>query len=248
MKIVRFSKDGRANFGVIHGDSVLSLEGDLFGEFRVGKEVCNRKEAVTLPPVTPRIIVGVGVNYYTFVKEAGRELPKEPVLFFKPSSSVIGHLDKIILPKISNDVRYGAELAVVMRSEARDVPEKKVLDYILGYTCAMDLAACDLPDKFPTRSKSFYTFCPLGPYIATDLDHRALRIKSKVNGILDQDGPTSDMIFDIPRIISYVTQFMALEPGDIVLTGSPRKETNLHVGDTVEVEIEGIGVLRNSVR
>lgn len=247
MKIIRFRQGQTIKHGIVHEDTVFSIEGNVYGDFVVGKELCSLSDVRLLPPTQPKIVVGVGRNYYRFVEETGRKMPTEPVLFFKPSSSVVGHLDNIVYPEISSDVEYGAELAVVMKYETRNVPEDRALDYILGYTCALDLATCDLADEHPTRIKSFYTFCPLGPYITTNIDGQNLRIESRVNSILKQDGSTSDMIFSISKIISYITKFMALEPGDVILTGSPRKETEINIGDTIEVEIEGIGILRNTV-
>lgn len=246
-KIIRFELEQRTEYGVVEKDTVFSIEGNICHEFSIGKKLCSLSEVRLLSPVQPRIVVGVGGNYYGLLKEVGMEIPSEPSVFLKPSSSVVGHLDNIIYPRISNDVRFGGELAVVMKYEARNVPEDRALEYVLGYTCANDLTARDLRDRFPTRNKSFYTSCPLGPCIATDIKRDNLKIKSRLNGILMQDDSTSDMIFNISKIISYITEFMALEPFDVILTGTSRKETRINIGDTIKVEIEGIGVLQNTV-
>lgn len=247
MKIVRFELGQRIGYGVVDGNTVFSIKGDIYDEFGIGKKLCSLSEVRLLAPVQPKIVVGVGANYYALAKEVGTEIPSEPSLFFKPPSSVVGHLDNIVYPKISNDVRFGGELAVVMKYQARNVPEDRALEYVLGYTCGNDLTARDLQDRSPIRNKSFYTSCPLGPCVATDINAANLRIKSRLNGILIQDESTSDMIFSVSQIISYITEFMALEPFDVILTGTSRKETRINIGDTIEVEIEGIGVLRNTV-
>jgi 2-keto-4-pentenoate hydratase/2-oxohepta-3-ene-1,7-dioic acid hydratase in catechol pathway len=247
MKIVRFELQQRIEYGVVDEDSIFSIEGNICGQFSIGKKLCGLSEVRLLSPVQPKIVVGVGGNYYGLLKAAGMEIPSEPSLFLKPSSSVVGHLDNIVYPKISNDVRFGGELAVVVKYEARNVTEDRALEYVLGYACGNDLTARDLQDRSPTRNKSFYTSCPLGPCVATDINAANLRIKSRLNGILIQDDSTSDMIFSVNQIISYITEFMALEPFDVILTGTSRKETKINIGDTIEVEIEGIGVLRNTV-
>lgn len=244
MKIIRFELGQRIGYGVVDGDTVFSIEGNICDQFSVGRKLCSLSEVRLLSPVQPKIVVGVGGNYYGLLKEVGDEVPSEPSLFFKPSSSVVGHLGNIVYPRMSNDVRFGGELAVVIKYEARNVPEDRALEYVLGYTCGNDLTAHDLPSM---RNKSFYTSCPLGPCIATDINADNLRTKSRLNGSLIQDGSTSDMVFDVGKIISYITEFMALEPLDVIITGTSVRERKIHIGDTVEVEIEGIGILRNTV-
>lgn len=247
MKIVRFEWEGAIRSGVMDADTVFGIGGSILGDFVVADKLCNAGDVRLLSPVQPRTVVGVGANYYRVVREVGMEIPREPSLFLKAASCVVGHLDHIVYPKISSDVRFEGELAVVMKHEARHVPEDRALEYVLGYTCANDLTARDLQDRFPTRNKSFYTSCPLGPCIATDIDADSLRIKSRLNGMLIQDDSTADMIFGVSKTITYITQFMPLEPLDVILTGTSRRATRIRRGDTVEVEIEGIGVLRNTV-
>jgi 2-keto-4-pentenoate hydratase/2-oxohepta-3-ene-1,7-dioic acid hydratase in catechol pathway len=250
MKIVRFELEKIKKYGLLEQDNIFSVEGNIFADFDVGKKLCNLNDVRLLPPIEPKIVVGVGKNYKKNKIEVDEKIPHEPQLFFKPPSSVIGHMDNIIYPKISNDVRYGAELAVVMKYKAENVTEDRALDYVLGYTCGNDLSAFDLSkrDTFVTRVKSFYTFCPLGPCIATGIDGSNLKLESRLNGILQQHGSTSEMIFNIKRIISHITEFMALEPGDVILTGTVgAKSSPVNIGDTIEIEIEGIGLLRNVV-
>jgi 2-keto-4-pentenoate hydratase/2-oxohepta-3-ene-1,7-dioic acid hydratase in catechol pathway len=154
-----------------------------------------------------------------------------------------------VYPKISSDVNYAGELAVIMKYQAKHLGEENAMNYVLGYTCAIDVTADDLrSDLLPTRAKALYTFCPLGPCIATDVDGDRIRLRSRLNGVMMQDASTSEMIFSISRIISFVTEFMALEPGDVIITGSSgRGSTTIHVGDIIEVEAEGIGLLKNRV-
>ena len=247
MKIIRFEWQQTTQYGVVDNDSVFSIEGSILGDFSIGKKLCNLSDVKLLAPVQPKIVVCIGGNYYRLLREAGREIPSEPSSFLKPSSSVIGHLDNIVYPKVSNEVSFGGELAIIMKYEARNVPEYRALEYVLGYTCGNDLTAHDLPERFLTRAKSFYTFCPLGPCIATDINPDNLKIRSRLNGVLIQDDSTSDMIFNVSQIISYITGFMALEPLDVILTGTSRRETKINIGDIIEIEIEGIGILRNTV-
>ena len=247
MKIIRFEWQHIIQYGVVDRGVVYTIEGNICDEFGVGKKLCSLNEVRLLAPVQPKVVVGVGTNYYGLIKEVGMEIPSEPSLFLKPSSSVVGHLESIVYPKISSDVRFGGELTVVIKRVARHVPEDRALEYVLGYTCGNDLTARDLPDAIPTRSKGFYTFCPLGPCINTGIKANNLRIRSRLNGVLIQDDSTSDLIFSISQIISYITEFMTLEPFDVILTGTSKKETRINIGDTIEVEIEEIGILRNTV-
>ena len=250
MKIIQFEWEHATKYGIVDRDSIFSIEGNIYGNLNIGKKLCNLTDVRLLPPVRPKIVMGVGGNYPAILKESGHEIPKEPMLFLRPASCVIGHLGNIVYPKTSRNVNYGAELAVVIKHEAKDVPENRALDYVLGYTCGVDLTARDLLEKDgwrAVRAKSFPTSQPLGPCIATDINGDNLRIESRLNGILTQDGSTSNMIFSISKLISYITKFMILESGDVILTGQTRGETIIKVGDTIEVEIEGIGTLRNTV-
>ena len=247
MKIIRFKWEQAVRYGVVEGDSVLSLEGDILGEFSTGKKLCNLGDIKLLAPVKPNIVVGLGGNYHSLLA-VDTSIHAKPEAFLKPPSAVIGHLDNIIYPKIVDNIHMEGELAVIIKREARQVSEDRGLEYVLGYTCANDVTAHIEGDRGHTRAKSFYTFCPIGPCIATDLDPDNLKITSRLNGALVQDAdPTSDMVFNVSKIISYITEFMALQPLDVVLTGTSKPPALMKEGDITEVEIEGIGVLRNTI-
>lgn len=197
----------------------------------------------------PTKIVCVGRNYADHAKELGNEVPAEPILFLKPPSAVLAHGGTIVLPKQSQRVEHEGELAIVIGREAKNVTAARWRDWVQGFTCANDVTARDLQRKDVqfTRGKSFDTFCPLGPWIETDLDPSALRVVTRVNGTIRQDGNTRQMIFPPPVLLEFITSVMTLLPGDVILTGTPAGVGPLVAGDTVEVEIEGIGTLRNVV-
>jgi len=197
-------------------------------------------------PAAPSKIVCVGRNYAAHARELGNDVPAEPLLFLKPPSALLGPHGTVVLPPDSARVEHEAELAVVIGRRAKDVTRDAAPAHVFGYTCACDVTARDLQkrDVQFTRAKGFDTFCPLGPWIETSLDPHALRIACRVNGETRQDGTTSSMIFDVPSLIAYVSRVMTLEPGDVILTGTPEGVGTLADGDALEVEIAGIGVLR----
>jgi 2-keto-4-pentenoate hydratase/2-oxohepta-3-ene-1,7-dioic acid hydratase in catechol pathway len=199
--------------------------------------------------VAPSKIVCVGRNYAEHAKELGNEAPTEPILFLKPPSAVLAPGGTIVRPPQSQRVDFEGELAIVISRRARGVPRAQWRDYILGFTCANDVTARDLQKKDVqfTRGKSFDTFCPIGPEIETDLDPSALSLVTRVNGEVKQNGNTRDMIFKPDFLIEFITSVMTLCPGDVILTGTPSGVGPLNAGDDVEVEIEGIGTLRNHV-
>jgi|Deesub1362A_J573_1020465.scaffolds.fasta_scaffold00079_110 2-keto-4-pentenoate hydratase/2-oxohepta-3-ene-1,7-dioic acid hydratase in catechol pathway len=201
-----------------------------------------------LPPVEPTKIVCVGLNYRDHAEEFGMELPDEPVLFLKPPSAVIGDGEAIELPDCGR-VDYEGELAVVIAKKCRSVSRSEALSYVLGFTCFNDVTARDLQrkDRQWTRSKSFDTFAPIGPYVACIDDASNLKIETRVNGAIKQSSNTSNLIFDVPRLIEFISGIMTLREGDVIATGTPSGVGPLSKGDVVEVEIEGIGVLRNRV-
>jgi 2-keto-4-pentenoate hydratase/2-oxohepta-3-ene-1,7-dioic acid hydratase in catechol pathway len=247
VKIIRFTWKGEARYGIVKGDDVFSLEGNILGDFSVGNKLCLLNEVKLLAPVQPNIIVGIGGNYHGLLK-VDTSVHTKPEAFLKPPSSVIGHLDNIIYPKIVSNIHLEGELAVIMKREARHVSEDKALGYVLGYTCANDVTAHIEGDKGGARIKSFYTFCPIGPCIVTDVDPNNLAITSRVNGKTVQDADsTSDMVWSVGQIISHVTEFMALQPLDVILTGTSRPPTLLNIGDVVDIEIGKIGLLRNTI-
>ncbi|MFD4991694.1 fumarylacetoacetate hydrolase family protein [Cellulosimicrobium cellulans] len=203
-----------------------------------------------LAPVIPRSkIVAVGRNYADHAKEMGNDVPTSPLLFLKPNTSVVGPDDPIVLPDFSQEVSYEAELAIVIGRLAKDVSPEAAPAYVLGYTVANDVTARDAQriDGQWARAKGFDSSCPLGPWIDTDLNPEDVGVRSRVNGEVKQDGRTSDMIFDIPFLVSYISEAMTLLPGDVILTGTPAGVGLVDVGDRVECEVEGIGVLSNPV-
>ena len=249
MKIVRFERGDASGYGLVEGNLIYTLEGDPCGDFEPGVRVGRLGRVKLGSPCQPTKVVAVGLNYADHATEAGLPLPEEPIIFLKPSTAVIGHMDPIIYPAMSQRVDYEAELAVVIGKRARNVPSHEARRYILGYTCGNDVTARDLQQKDGqwTRSKSFDTFCPLGPWIVTDLNPSKLAITCRVNGQARQSGNTQDMVFKVWNLISFVSRVMTLEPGDVVMTGTPAGVGPLSPGNVVEVEIEGIGVLKNEV-
>ena len=207
-------------------------------------------EARLLAPVTPGKIVAVGRNYAEHAKELGNDVPSEPILFLKPPSSLLAPGGAIEMPAASNRVDFEGELAIVIGRRAKNVDAAGWRDFVFGFTCANDVTARDLQKKDVqfTRGKSFDTFCPLGPWIETDLDPSDLAIRTRVNGETKQDGRTSQMVFQPAALIAFISSIMTLEPGDVILTGTPSGIGPLADGDTVEVEIDGIGTLRNLAR
>ena len=197
----------------------------------------------------PSKIVAVGRNYLAHARELGHEVPTEPLIFLKPTSAIVGDQDDVVYPKASLRVDHEAELAVVIGRRCKDVNEGDAFDYVRGYTCANDVTARDLQESDDqwTRAKGFDTFCPLGPQVVENLDPSSLRVVARVNGEVRQDGHTSDMLFGVPSLVAFISGVMTLEPGDVILTGTPPGVGPVQRGDLMEVEIEGIGVLRNRV-
>jgi 2-keto-4-pentenoate hydratase/2-oxohepta-3-ene-1,7-dioic acid hydratase in catechol pathway len=212
--------------------------------------IVSLEEVTFLAPVTPSKIVCVGRNYLEHAAELGNKMPEEPLLFLKPPSSVIGNGDAIELPRESARVEHEGELGVVMGRRARRIAaDDDPLSYVLGYTCVNDVTARDLQRKDVqfTRAKSFDTFCPVGPVIVSDINPLDVEVITRVNGDIKQQARTSTMAFSVPFLIRYITQIMTLFPGDLIATGTPAGVSPMKQGDVVEVDIEGIGVLRNNI-
>ncbi len=256
MRICRFTdpETQRPAFGVIEGEEVFRLEGDLSaGNLSLERAEPSIKlsDARLLPPVAPSKIVCVGRNYREHAAELGNPMPSEPLLFLKAPSTIVGDGEVIELPELSQRVEHEGELAVVIGRRCRRLPpDEDPLAYVLGYTCLNDVTARDLQrrDVQFTRGKSFDTFCPVGPYIVTGLDPTDLKVETRVNGEVRQSGRTSMMAFPVPEIIRYISHAMTLEPGDLIATGTPAGVGPLSDGDVCEVEVEGVGILRNDVR
>jgi 2-keto-4-pentenoate hydratase/2-oxohepta-3-ene-1,7-dioic acid hydratase in catechol pathway len=243
-----FLADG-VHWARLEDDAVSTLAGAPWvtkQEARLG----DFREADLRAPVEPFKILCVGRNYVAHAKELGNEVPKEPLLFLKPKTALIGHGGVVELPPESTRVEYEAELGVIIGKTARRVRREEALDYVFGYTCVCDVTARDLQrsDGQWSRAKGFDTFCPCGPWIETNVDPRGLRIRCIVNGVTKQDGSTSQMVFDVPALIEYASRAMTLEAGDLLVTGTPEGVGPLASGDSVTVDIESIGALTFSVK
>lgn len=249
MKIVRYQDGVNTNWGVIEGDSVREMDGDPFGHFHLTSKMKKMGEAKLLSPCLPSKIVALGLNYRDHAEEVKLALPKEPLLFIKPSTSVIGPGAPIIYPKMSKRVDYEAELAIVIGKEAKKVTEERAADYILGYTCLNDVTARDLQPKDGqwTTAKGFDTFAPIGPWIVTDIDPHHLDVSSYLNGKRCQHSNTKNLIFGPRQLVSFISRVMTLLPGDVIATGTPSGIGPMAIGDKIDVVIEEIGTLSNDV-
>jgi 2-keto-4-pentenoate hydratase/2-oxohepta-3-ene-1,7-dioic acid hydratase in catechol pathway len=255
MKICRFVDPETQNpgYGLVEDEVVYRLTGDLSEanlSLQKGASATLLADARLLPPVTPSKIVCVGRNYREHAAELGNPMPEEPLLFLKPPSAVIGHGETILIPDASQRVEHEGELAVVIGRKCRRLAsDDNPLTYVLGYTCLNDVTARDIQRKDVqfTRGKSFDTFCPIGPFIVAGLDPTDLRVVTRVNGEVRQDGRTSALAFSVPFLIRYISSVMTLEPGDLIATGTPAGVGPIFEGDIVEVEVEGVGLLRNPV-
>ena len=252
MRLLRFRYGERIATGAIErgSDEVQVLKGTFFEDPLPTGEAVPLDDVHLLAPVLPSKLVCVGRNYAAHAAEWGLDVPEEPLLFLKPSTAVIGPGDPIQLLPISRRIDYEGELAVVIGRIARDVRAEDAGKYVLGYTCANDVTLRDLQktDDQWARAKGFDGSCPLGPWIETDLDPTDAVVRTRLNGDVRQQASTTDMVFGVATLIEYVTTFMTLLPGDAILTGTPEGVGALADGDVVEVEVEGVGVLRNGVR
>ncbi len=251
MRFVRFQHNGDApRFGWLHEDQVGEIQGDLFGSYRRKKTTIPLKDVRLLAPTVPSKIVCVGRNYVDHAKELGNEVPKVPLIFLKPASSVIADGEAVVLPPQSTQVEHEGELVAVIGKRGRNITAESAKDYILGYTIGNDVTARDLQktDGQWTRAKGFDTFCPFGPWIDTDFDPSDALITCRVNGQMRQMASSRDMVFNIGVLLAYISSVMTLEPGDLVFTGTPAGVGALKAGDVVEVEIDGLGVLKNPVK
>ncbi len=252
MKLCRFDYQGRISTGCWEGDRIRVCRGDLLGKIELSAATLGADEVRLLAPVIPGKIIGIGRNYAEHARELGNVPPEaEPLIFLKPPSSILAPGEPILLPASSQRVDHEGELGVVIGKTARDLGERDdPLQFVLGYSCVNDVTARDLQKKDVqfTRGKGFDTFCPFGPWIETELDPTKLGVETRVNGETRQKGSTADMIFPVARLIRFLSSIMTLFPGDLIATGTPAGVGPLHEGDTVEVEVEGIGILRNPVK
>lgn len=250
MRLIRFEHGtAEAAYGVLEGQVVLAVEGNPFGQWSPGNQVAPLDEVRLVAPCVPSKIVAVGRNYVAHAQEHKAAVPEQPLIFLKPPSAVIGPGESIVYPHQSEWLEHEGELVIVMGQRGRSIPIDRVQQCILGYTCGNDVTARDLQraDNQWTRGKGFDTFCPLGPWIETTLDPSQLLVECRVNGETRQTGSTSEMVFGVDYLVSYISAVMTLEPGDVILTGTPAGVSPLQAGDTVEVEVQGIGVLENPV-
>jgi 2-keto-4-pentenoate hydratase/2-oxohepta-3-ene-1,7-dioic acid hydratase in catechol pathway len=252
MRIVRYeTQDGRKpKYGWLLGDKVGEIGGNVFGRYRRQEAETPLADVTLLAPSEPTKIVCVGRNYVEHAKELGNEVPKVPLIFMKPPSSVINPNDTIILPPQSTQVEHEGELVAVVGKRGRHITTENAKKHILGYTIGNDVTARDLQksDGQWTRAKGFDTFCPFGPWIDTEFDPADSVVTCRVNGQMRQMASTRDMVFNVGVLIAYVSSVMTLEPGDLIFTGTPAGVGELKNGDEVIVEIEGLGVLKNSVK
>jgi 2-keto-4-pentenoate hydratase/2-oxohepta-3-ene-1,7-dioic acid hydratase in catechol pathway len=247
--MVRYSLDGRTGHGAVVGDLVHKLPDGNLDQGPLGRVVGRLGDLALLPPCDPRVIVCAGSNYAGQIAEKGRPWPTQPPLFLKAPNAIVGPEAEILRPAEVRRLEYEGELAVVIGRTARNVPADRAADVVLGYTCANDVTAHDWrADGQWTRAKSADTFCPLGPWIETHVPNpSALRIITRLDGQVVQKGSTSEMVFGIGELLAFVTRWITLEPGDVLLTGSPAGVGPMVPGNVVEVEISGIGTLRNTV-
>jgi 2-keto-4-pentenoate hydratase/2-oxohepta-3-ene-1,7-dioic acid hydratase in catechol pathway len=253
VRIARYTLGEDPTYGIVQGDPgdewIAETQGDpLYQPVVLTGNRVLLADARLLAPVIPRSkVVGIGKNYAAHAREMGGEAPAEPLMFLTPNTAVVGPGDPVVMPPQSNEVHYEGELAVVISRICKDVPVERVRDVVFGYTCANDVTARDLQrtDGQWARAKGFDTFCPLGPWIETDLDTGGLSIVTRLDGEVVQEGTTADMIHDVAELVAYVSQAFTLLPGDIILTGTPAGVGPVAAGQRVEVEIEGIGTLSN---
>jgi 2-keto-4-pentenoate hydratase/2-oxohepta-3-ene-1,7-dioic acid hydratase in catechol pathway len=247
MKFARYEADGRVQFGVVESDTVTRITAAPWESHVTTSDVRSLSDVRLLAPTAPSKMVAIGLNYKSHLGD--RTPPSVPEPFFKTPSCVVGQGDTIVLPKDSNLVQEEAELAIVFGKRCRNASKENALDFIFGYTCANDVSERNWQkgDLQWWRAKSSDTFGPIGPFIVTGLNPGNLAIEARLNGKVVQQSNTSDLLYDVPTIIEWVSKVMTLEPGDVILTGTPGTTATLSPGDTVEIELEGIGVLSNPV-
>lgn len=249
MNIIRYKHNEQISYGVLEGNQIRRIQGSIFGAYEIEEQVISLDEVRLLAPLIPGKLIAVGLNYKKHAEEVHMALPDEPMIFLVSPTAVIGPQDAISLKYPEHRTEHEGELAIVIGKQADCVSAAKALDYALGYTCCNDVTDRVLQKKDGqfTRAKSFATYKPLGPAIVTDINPDQAAIRVTVNGEVRQNSHTSDMIFSVSQIISFVSHAMRLEPGDVIITGTPAGVAPLETGDNVEVHIEGIGTLMNTV-
>lgn len=250
MKIARFLAGGQELYGLVEDNHVRVISSNIFGDFTTTEEIFPFAQIALLAPVKPSKIVGVGLNYQAVAQAKGVEFPPEPILFLKPPSSLLGPGEAVVVPELVKKPSYEVELAIVIGKQAKNVPEAEALDYCLGYTLANDITAKDHMVKGQpwTKGKSFDTFTPVGPYIVTDVDPDNVEIAFLLNGEEKQRSSTADMIFNCRQLVAFVSQVMTLEPGDIILTGTPAGGGDFSQKDVFTLVSPQLGSMTNPVR
>lgn len=248
--IVRFQdQEQNIRYGVLKDETIHVIAGDIFADYKVTDETVSVGDVKLLAPTEPSKVVCIGLNYVDHAKEVKLEIPKEPLIFLKPNTTVIATGDDVIYPEQTNHVEYEAELGIVIGKKTKNIEKEEAKEAIFGYTIANDVTARDLQfsDGQWTRGKSFDTFCPIGPGIVRDIDPSNLNITLHVNGELKQNSNTKNLIFDVEYIVSYVSKVMTLLPGDVIITGTPYGVGPVEPGDEMVVRIDGLGELRNKI-
>jgi 2-keto-4-pentenoate hydratase/2-oxohepta-3-ene-1,7-dioic acid hydratase in catechol pathway len=252
MRIARYEVGGGVHYGSLEGSALRRLARWPFDSLELTGTVDRLDHAKLLAPIQPPRLFGVGLNYVSHIHESGQPAPAIPMLFMKPGTAVIGPEEPIVYPREGKNVHYEGELAVVIGRKTRRIDERHALEHVLGYTCANDVServiqSAEMKMGCLLIGKSFDTFCPLGPVIATGLDPTNLDLTTRLNGQVRQRINTSDLLFSVARLVSYLSQAITLLPGDVIITGTPAGVGPVKPGDVIEVEIFGIGVLRNPV-
>jgi len=255
MRILRYQSSSGPAYGLLDADgqTVRKLNGSPFANPTAGDVVGKVDSLTLLPPVEAPKCICVGLNYKKHIEETNAKTPEFPMLFMKPvNTALVGHGHDVVYPKISNNVHYEAELVVVIGKQGKWIPKEKVAEHVLGYTIGNDISARDwqrreMANGFILWGKGMDTFGPIGPWVDTDVDASDLRLQLRVNGQVKQDTRTSDLLFDVPHLVSEISKAITLEPGDLIMTGTPSGVGPIQPGDVMEVELEKVGVLRNKV-
>lgn len=247
-RYVRYEHAGRTSYGILEGETVRELDGELFASPRPTGRTLRPAEVRLLPPVVPSKVIAVGLNYRSHLGE--RPIPESPGLFAKLPSSLVGHGDDIVIPPDSRDLHYEGELVIVIGREARNVSASEAPHYVFGVTAGNDVSerTWQRADLQWLRAKASDTFGPIGPAVVTGLNYNDLLVQTRVNGEVRQSERTRDLIFDVAALVSYISRYITLLPGDVIFTGTPGSTAALKPGDVVEIEVEGVGVLRNTMR
>lgn len=254
MKLLRYQEEGHNHYGILEDDGTIrQLAGSPFESLKTTSTTAKLDRVKVLAPIAQPRIFGVGLNYAAHAAEGGKEAPPQPMLFMLPWTAVIGPGDTILYPKQGQNIHFEGELAVIIGKTAKDVSEADALDYVLGYTCGNDISErviqrAEMAQGCMLIGKGFDTFKPMGPYIGLHLDPTNLDLATRVNGVVKQHSNTSDLIFPVAKLIAYISDAITMLPGDVIMTGTPAGVGPIQPGDSIEVEIEGIGTLKNGVK